>query len=697
MSKQSLVAKGTVSSTTKKLEFQVFSQLPWPGWITNPQGQVININETALQLMQQLNIKLADNGKKPFPVQELLKHFDISSLAERKTLQSHWEGEWFYRQQKNLRTFKVSVFPIHSKEKGEIIGISYQLQDGTKESSKDQELSSLHKQLQNTQADLEQMFGELRRVYKLGNELLDGLTKELIMPVNKLVSRIRGLHDVRDSMSTLQQQHVAEIQQQIELLRTIVSSIDHLVELQQDLQETAPEKIDVRAMVKDAFAENIFWQRKKGLVLNTKFPGQLVIVKSPGANLKKLLNLLVREVHLACKANSQIKVSCHQDKIHDMVQLHILYQGTRLDKFAESASGQESQKRFAIWLPLLQRNMLQNGGNLEFGENKHGVYLEINMVQDHTKTERTRVLICDENKNDSRLVKKLLFKHWPRALILDFTNPFDLLDRHDNFQPDLVVIDPNFSQPGWGQHRALASLFQQRQHICPVLSISTLYNKEAECVLVAKRGVSDYIAKPCSEFDLDFKLKRMLTLHRRERNLQQTMGITQRQAYTDFLTGLGNRNHFDDFLKVQISYSKQTNKKCTLVMMDVDHFKHFNDIHGHQLGDELLRSIGQLLQKSVRSSDLAARYGGEEFVLVLPETDKIMGAAIAEKVRISIESINIPEAKQQPLGLISASFGVACFDVDGKDPASLIHWADQCMYAAKEAGRNKVITSLKPS
>jgi diguanylate cyclase (GGDEF)-like protein len=128
-----------------------------------------------------------------------------------------------------------------------------------------------------------------------------------------------------------------------------------------------------------------------------------------------------------------------------------------------------------------------------------------------------------------------------------------------------------------------------------------------------------------------------------------------------------------------------------LILLDIDNFKHYNDTNGHQLGDEILRGVSRVLAKSVRSSDLAARYGGEEFVVVLPETRKDMAAVIAEKMRRAIQESDFPKADTQPLGYVSASFGVATFDEDAESGESLLKAADECLYRAKDLGRNRVV------
>ncbi len=124
--------------------------------------------------------------------------------------------------------------------------------------------------------------------------------------------------------------------------------------------------------------------------------------------------------------------------------------------------------------------------------------------------------------------------------------------------------------------------------------------------------------------------------------------------------------------------------------MDVDHFKRFNDTHGHLAGDEVLRSIGKLTRDEVGERGLVARYGGEEFVALLPGLDGVACRELAESIRRTVQDFPFPGRETQPLGKVTLSLGLATYPEGGATPTLLIARADQAVYAAKEAGRNTV-------
>uniref|UniRef100_UPI00374D7196 diguanylate cyclase n=1 Tax=Undibacterium sp. TaxID=1914977 RepID=UPI00374D7196 len=161
---------------------------------------------------------------------------------------------------------------------------------------------------------------------------------------------------------------------------------------------------------------------------------------------------------------------------------------------------------------------------------------------------------------------------------------------------------------------------------------------------------------------------------------------------TDGLTGLANRRHFDEILGSEWARASRTRQPLAIIMIDVDHFKKYNDYYGHLAGDECLKTVARVLQEgSRRASDLAARYGGEEFSIVLPNTDAAVANRVAEAMRRAIEDMKLPH-ERSPLGLLTISVGVAIESHwGGGDPESLVRAADDALYRAKRDGRNCVV------
>lgn len=180
------------------------------------------------------------------------------------------------------------------------------------------------------------------------------------------------------------------------------------------------------------------------------------------------------------------------------------------------------------------------------------------------------------------------------------------------------------------------------------------------------------------------------------RHLQQTFLDLERQSQFDSLTQVYNRRYFDAYLHREFLRSRREQTPLSIILCDVDYFKTYNDIYGHQMGDQCLRQLGMALAATIkRPGDIVARYGGEEFVIVLPHTSTEGAYAIAELVRANVESLNILHKGNQVSDHITLSCGVATSH--GEIRASmLLERADQALYQAKQTGKNMVVCALDP-
>ncbi len=166
----------------------------------------------------------------------------------------------------------------------------------------------------------------------------------------------------------------------------------------------------------------------------------------------------------------------------------------------------------------------------------------------------------------------------------------------------------------------------------------------------------------------------------------------RQQSVRDTLTKLYNRRFLEETLDRELARLERKNLPLSLIMIDVDHFKSFNDTFGHEAGDAVLRDLGGILQRNVRGSDIACRYGGEEFTIVLPEANVEIGRQRAETLRESMRELQLVH-NGKPLGPVTLSLGVACFPEHGRKRDQLLQAADAALYVAKNAGRNRVVVS----
>ena len=226
-----------------------------------------------------------------------------------------------------------------------------------------------------------------------------------------------------------------------------------------------------------------------------------------------------------------------------------------------------------------------------------------------------------------------------------------------------------------------------------------------------KLGAFDYILKPFDDLDVvtDAANRAIANLSgiRRQQDLVNTLARKNQDleslnkefrelAIRDGLTGLFNYRYAQERLEEEFDRATRFERELSVLFIDLDHFKFFNDAHGHQAGDEILQILSGIMPKAVRESDTLARWGGEEFIVIALETAREDACRLAERIRMSVIEYSFPNAEQQPLGLISLSIGVASRS-DGTDSyEKLLRLADDAVYSAKDAGRNRTVFCSGP-
>lgn len=177
------------------------------------------------------------------------------------------------------------------------------------------------------------------------------------------------------------------------------------------------------------------------------------------------------------------------------------------------------------------------------------------------------------------------------------------------------------------------------------------------------------------------------------KTLQDKFEQARSEALRDFLTGIANRQAFDNTLARLTDEAEAAEEGLCLLVIDIDHFKKFNDLHGHVVGDEVLRFTARQLKNQVRGNDFVARIGGEEFAVLLPRTSLAGATAVAENIRTFFSSANLKTAgNDKKLGRITLSIGLACY-VPGETDEHFMTRADKALYAAKAAGRDRLVAA----
>lgn len=255
-------------------------------------------------------------------------------------------------------------------------------------------------------------------------------------------------------------------------------------------------------------------------------------------------------------------------------------------------------------------------------------------------------------------------------------------------QPDLILLD--VVMPEMDGHEVCQRLKAEvATRDIPIIFVTGHTDAEAEATGLGL-GAVDFIAKPFNPAVVRARVRTHLTLKRQADQLRGWV-------YIDGLTGTHNRRHFDEQLLAEWGRCRREGQPLSVLMIDVDHFKRFNDTHGHARGDLCLRSVARSLGGGLqRSTDQLFRYGGEEFVCLLPNTDAAGAGVVAEHLRRQVENLMLEPPPGNAPSHVTVSIGVGTLHTGHADAEALVREADQNLYQAKAAGRNRVVGSAAP-
>jgi diguanylate cyclase (GGDEF)-like protein len=285
----------------------------------------------------------------------------------------------------------------------------------------------------------------------------------------------------------------------------------------------------------------------------------------------------------------------------------------------------------------------------------------------------TKVLIVDDEEVVCKLFAEML-KHYGYHTVT-VTDGSKIVERLWEEHFDVVLLD--LVMPSFSGLELLRQIKQYNENL-PVV-IVTGYGSIETAVESMQAGAADFVTKPVEAAVLEVRIKRAIEY-----------AHTKRLANTDSLTGLCNRRYFQERLEQEVDRAIRYHRPLSLIMIDIDHFKLYNDTHGHLQGDNVLVEVAQALEAFSRASDIVARYGGEEFALILPETDKANAEALGRRLREYVEQQTIAGVEYLPTKALTISVGIASYTPPDTKEA-LINAADTALYHAKREGRNRVV------
>ena len=293
--------------------------------------------------------------------------------------------------------------------------------------------------------------------------------------------------------------------------------------------------------------------------------------------------------------------------------------------------------------------------------------------------EKQKILIVDDETANIRTLSQVLLPEYTVYMARDGRTA---IETAENIAPDLILLD--ILMPDMSGYDVITELKNSdRTREIPVIFITGLSGVEDE-EKGFLLGAVDYITKPFNNTIVRVRVRQHLQTLRHLR-------MIKRLGVIDPLTDIPNRRGFNERLELEWAHAMRDKSTLSILMLDIDHFKRYNDTYGHPQGDVLLRTIAGIFRQTlVRSTDYAARWGGEEFTVLLPGTNMDGALKIAERIRLNVESTAVPCADGSDTH-VTISIGVCSQSPQPGDMANdFVAGADKALYSAKESGRNKV-------
>lgn len=299
-------------------------------------------------------------------------------------------------------------------------------------------------------------------------------------------------------------------------------------------------------------------------------------------------------------------------------------------------------------------------------------------MQDNNSTAKPRVLVVEDERLNINILVSILVDDYDVVIA---KNGAHAIKRVEDQEPDLVLLDIMLpDMDGYEVYERIQAIASDK---IPVIFVTSKRTPEEE-IKGLQLGAVDYITKPFTPSIIDVRIANQIEAKKNRDELK-------RMNNADPLTGLSNRRHMDEFLTYQLPAMLRTKSPMSVIMIDIDFFKQYNDNYGHTQGDKCLKKVAGILASQVnRATDLVARYGGEEFVVVMPATDESGAESIAEKMRIAILDAQIAHENSEVADQITISLGVSSLNPEKTDTTieQLLESADKALYRAKQRGRN---------
>lgn len=607
-----------------------------------------------------------------------------------------WQGQKSaFRKDQTKFPSLISVSPIKTSKERLVFAIV--VRDITQQKEYEENILKANMELKQTYQELENTLQELEKSNKTKDRFFSNISTQLMTPLDSMKNYSEMLKKSLEKAASKKDAQGFLVQ-----MMTEGNKMEKLVENMITMAElTSGMNLTFKINKLEAFFHNLKKQTAKRGNLIFDIDPALSVMVADSEKLTKafvdMIDYITKEkdvgidIYLTCQLNTkkkliEIDISCKD--------LRFFHANKTIEAFGHLSDGVElSFQKGDLLLPLAKRIIEFHQGEMAIVsvEDEEKISIRLMIDPDAEYGLPIKVMLVDENEWDRMILKGIMENEFVQIDVYEFNSQMSALNALSAIKPNLVVVDPVFSDQQWSFDDFLSKMLEHNPGKMSTLVVSEKLPELDFRNKIISLGITDFVFKPFTVEDALFKINSIIDNQQKLSLLSNNVKKAEKSAATDGLTGLFNRKYFDNFIHDQLMKAEIQKGYCSIIMMDVDNFKHYNDTNGHQMGDEVLKKIAKILHSGIRQSDMVARYGGEEFVIVLPGTAKKMGEKIADKLRQAIDKSTFSNEKKQPNGSLTASFGVASFPENGSSPEVVLKGADHCLYLAKERGRNRVV------
>lgn len=555
-------------------------------------------------------------------------------------------------------------------------------------------------------AELELARERLFHASQVKSEFLSHVSKELRTPLNNITDYANLiLHEISETGSRKQQERLKHIIENSGRLRSMVDRILELCTVDIGMTRFLPERLYLPDSLRKIVRNISSSARRKGITVTVRYGDDISPVNVDESKFTFIMEELLTNALKFSKRDSRITVSVRKVKISDdaageFVEISVTDQGKgiRREDIDRIFSGFErvdtthlQSGSLGLGLSLVKRFVELHGGKIWVdsypGEGstftfilpKEGILLPESAIP--------RIMAAVVNPNLTQLLAHYLRKEGYE--ISTAVNGLEVLNKGFASPPDLFLLEQELPEMNGSDVCLQLKSRENIKHI-PVIIVS-VHPARKKSVKSTRIGADGYYCHPFEIHELLDKIRSLVSQKLNYDYLRKSYEIAATQACTDSMTGLYNLRYLWHTLDRELERAGRYGRLCSIMMIDIDFFKKYNDIHGHLRGDEVLKKSAEIFRQNLRNTDIIARYGGEEFLVIMPETGKELAFLVGEKLRRSFENFPFPLEETQPGGRLTISIGLATFPGDSDDPRILVDKADKALYRAKEGGRNQVI------